>query len=128
MGSAIKDKGMLALIAGGDAQTLLGMIQPFMKKRYERRAQIEAMLQALANSDDPVAIQFLLSISRRYRTNSVQELARAQVSQIAARNGWTQDELADRTVQTAGLEHLTQPVRLNSAAVLWRWHSVMTSS
>ncbi|MCE9782345.1 DUF4132 domain-containing protein [Shewanella algae] len=109
LGSAIKDKGMLALIAGGDAQTLLGMIQPFMKKRYERRAQIEAMLQALANSDDPVAIQFLLSISRRYRTNSVQELARAQVSQIAARNGWTQDELADRTVQTAGLEHLTQP-------------------
>lgn len=109
LGSAIKEKGMLALISGGDTQTLLGMIQPFMKKRYERRAQIEAMLQALGNSDNPVAIQFLLSIARRYRTHSVQELARAQVNHIAARNGWTQDELADRTIQTAGLEHLTQP-------------------
>lgn len=51
-----------------------------------------------------MVIQLLLGISRRYRTASVQEKARALVQQIADRNGWTQDQLADRTIPTAGLD------------------------
>jgi hypothetical protein len=45
-----------------------------------------------------------LSISRRYRTASVQEKARELVQLVAARNGWSSDELADRTIPTAWLD------------------------
>ncbi|WP_417761490.1 DUF4132 domain-containing protein, partial [Shewanella sp.] len=112
-GSAIKEKGLLALIAGGKPNELLALIQPFMKQHYVRRAQIEAMLSAVANIDDPVIIQFILALARRYRTKSVQELARQLVEQIANRNGWTTHELADRTIQTAGFENTQGPTPFN---------------
>lgn len=44
-----------------------------MRDHYQRRAQIEAMIDAVASSNDPIIIQLLLSLSRRYRTASVQE-------------------------------------------------------
>src|SRR5690606_15243730 len=53
-------------------------------------------------SDDPLVIQFLLSVARRYRSAGIQELAKALASDIAMRNGWTPDQLADRTIPTAG--------------------------
>ncbi|WP_221794492.1 DUF4132 domain-containing protein [Oceanobacter mangrovi] len=108
-GSAIKEKGLLALTKRGDSQQLLGLIRPFMKEHYKRRSQIEAMLAAVGDSDDPVMIQFVLGIARRYRTASVQSLARQLIDNIATRNDWSADELADRTIQTAGLEQLHGP-------------------
>ncbi|MFK3871114.1 DUF4132 domain-containing protein [Pseudoalteromonas rhizosphaerae] len=108
-GSAIKEKGLLALINGGNPQALLALIQPYMKKHYLRRTQIEAMISAIAHINNTVIIQFMLSIARQHRTQSIQALARELVGQIAKRNSWTTDELADRTIQTAGLEHIQNP-------------------
>lgn len=104
-GSAIKDKGMLALIFAGDPNELLSLIQPYIKKHYVRRAQIESFLMGISSGDNPIITQFLLSLARRYRTASVQQVARDLVSNIATRNHWSPDELADRTIQTAGFEH-----------------------
>ena len=104
LGSAIGEKGLLALamhIPGHEAASLL---QQYMRDHYQRRAQIEAMLEGVAPGNDPLVIQLLLGLARRYRTASVQEKARALVQQIAERNGWTQDQLADRTIPTAGLD------------------------
>ena len=56
-----------------------------------------------------IIIQLLLSLSRRYRTASVQEKARNLVTQIAERNGWSSDELADRTIPTAGFDDQNNP-------------------
>ena len=104
VGSAIKAKGMLALITGIEGRVAVSLLRSFMKNHYQRRAQIEAMLEPLANSDDPMIIQLLLSLARRYRTASIQEKARHLVERIAERLGWTTDELADRTISTAGLD------------------------
>lgn len=104
LGSAIADKGILALTSGIQGHLAVSILQNYMRDHYQRRAQIEAMLMALANSNDPLIIQLLLSISRRYRTASVQEKARELVQLVAARNGWSSDELADRTIPTAGLD------------------------
>ena len=104
LGSAIKAKGMLALTCGTEGRVAVPLLRSFMKNHYQRRAQIEAMLEPLANSDDPMIIQLLLSLSRRYRTESIQEKARYLVERIAERSGWTTDELADRTISTAGLD------------------------
>jgi hypothetical protein len=104
LGSAIGEKGILALIAQAPAHETVSLLQQYMRDNYPRRAQIEAMIEAAAAGNDPVLIQFLLGIARRYRTASVQEKARALVQQIADRNGWSQEQLADRTAPTAGLD------------------------
>ena len=104
LGSAIKAKGMLALTCGIEGQVAVSLLSSFMKNHYQRRAQIEAMLDPLANSDDQMIIQLLLSLARRYRTASIQEKARYLVESIAKRSCWTIDELADRTISTAGLD------------------------
>jgi hypothetical protein len=102
--SAIGEKGILALASHATPAEAVQTISRYMKDHYIRRHQIEALLCAVANSDDPIVIQLLLSIARRHRTNSVQERARNLVNKIADRNGWSQDELGDRTIPTAGLE------------------------
>ena len=104
LGSAIKAKGILALTCGIEGRVAVSLLRSFMKNHYQRRAQIEAMLEPLANSDDPMIIQLLLSLARRYRTASIQEKARHLVESIAHRSGWTIDELTDRTISTAGLD------------------------
>lgn len=104
LGSAISDKGMLALVCGIEGHVAVSVLRNYMRDHYQRRAQIEAMIDAVASSNDPIIIQLLLSLSRRYRTASVQEKARNLVTQIAERNGWSADELADRTIPTAGFD------------------------
>ena len=104
LGSAIKSKGMLTLAGDAQGAAAVKVLQDFLKNHYLRRAQIEALLCAVSASNDPLIIQLLLSLSRRYRTASVQELAKTLVTRIAERNHWTADELADRTIPTAGLD------------------------
>ena len=58
----------------------------------------------LAWVDDPTATQLLLSIGCRFRTKSFQNEATRQVEALAEREGWTVDELADRTIPTAGFD------------------------
>ncbi len=103
-GSAIGEKGILALTAHAPGHEAVSLLQQYMRDHYQRRAQIEAMLEGIAIGNDPVVIQLLLGISRRYRTASVQEKARGLVQLIADKNNWTQDQLADRTIPTAGLD------------------------
>lgn len=104
LGSAIGEKGLLGLVSGVPGHELVSTMQVYMRDHYQRRAQVEALLEAACVSDDPAVIQFTLGIARRYRTASVQEKARMLVQRIAERNGWTQDQLADRTVPTGGLD------------------------
>ena len=104
LGSAIKSKGMLALSFRAEGSTAVNILQDYMKNHYRRTSQITAMLTVFAMSDDPLIIQLLLGLSRRYRTSSIQDLAKELVGTIAERNNWTADELADRTIPTAGLD------------------------
>lgn len=104
LGSAIGAKGLLALIGRIPGHELAATVSQYMRDHYTRRAQIEALLEGMATSDDPAAIQLLLAVSRRHRTASVQSRARLLVDQIAERLGWSAEELADRTIPSAGLE------------------------
>ncbi|QBE65522.1 DUF4132 domain-containing protein [Pseudoduganella lutea] len=104
LGTAINEKGILALASGMAGHDMVTAIRQYMRDHYPRRAQVEALLEAAAASDEPAAIQFVLATARRYRTRSVKEKARLLVDRIGARNGWSADELADRTVPTGGLD------------------------
>lgn len=104
VGSAINSKGLLSLASGIEGKVAVSILQNYMRDHYTRRYQIEAILEIIATSNDPLIIHLLLSIARRHRTNSIQEKAKLLVDKIAQRNNWTTDELADRTIPTAGLD------------------------
>lgn len=104
LGSAIAAKGILALISAVAGHELASTVGNYMRDHFIRRAQIEALLEAIACSDDPAAMQLLMAVSRRHRTASVQAKALALVDLCAQRLGWSADELADRTMPSAGLD------------------------
>lgn len=62
LGSAIKAKGLLALTSGIKGHIAVSLLRSFMKDHQQRRAQIEAMLEPLAQSDDPLITQLLLAV------------------------------------------------------------------
>ncbi len=49
LGSAISDKGMLALICGIEGHIAVSVLRNYMRDHYQRRAQIEAMIDAVAS-------------------------------------------------------------------------------
>ncbi len=103
LGSAIKDKGMLAFVYAMNPSAAISIVKQFMREHPSRRAQIMALIEAFSQSNDPLMVQFILSIARHHRISLVQELAQSLVTKIAQRNGWGHDELADKTIPTAGL-------------------------
>lgn len=104
LGTAVNEKGILALASGTRGTVLVQIIQRFMKDHYLKRAQVEALITVAAASEDLAATQLVLATSRRHRTASVQARARDLVDELAERRGWTPDELADRTIPTAGFD------------------------
>lgn len=103
-GSVIGEKGMLALAVHAPGREAVSLLQAYMRDFPASRAQIEAMLEALAGGDDTAVVQFLLGVAHRYRNAAVQGRARELLGQIAQRRGWSEEQLADRTVPMAGLD------------------------
>ena len=50
------------------------------------------------------ALQVLLGVARRHKMAGVQATAAALAREIASERGWSDEELADRTVPTAGFD------------------------
>ena len=101
--SAIGEKGMLALVAAGADRECIRMCEQYVRKHFGTRlAQSKALLEVLAWIPNPLAIQVLLSIANRFRTKALRKLAEEFVQALADREGWTIDELADRTIPDAG--------------------------
>jgi len=98
-------KGVLALSARASASDAVALAKAFLREHYTRTAQCKALLECLAANPSPVAIQYVLTIAKRWRTRGVQELAGELVGSIAERRGWTAEELADRTIPTGGLDN-----------------------
>ena len=104
-GSAIGSKGVLAVVAAGGGSAVVPVAQRYIKQYYGMRAgQGKALIQMLAWVNHPAAAQLVLSIGSRFRTKGFQEEATRQVQLLAERRGWTVDELADRTIPTAGFD------------------------
>jgi hypothetical protein len=84
------------------------MCEQYIRKWFGNRlSQCKALVEVLAWCDHPLAIQVLLSLANRFRTKAVRKLAEEHVRAVADREGWTLDELADRTVPDAGFERPT---------------------
>lgn len=104
-GSAIGSKGVLAVAAACCGNGAAPVVGRYLKDWYgQRAAQCRALVQALAWMEHPTATQLMLAVGGRFRTKSIQEEATKQAQALAERKGWTLDELADRTVPSAGFD------------------------
>lgn len=104
-GSAIKEKGILAVTGACGGRDSIPAVEKYIKEWFGHRLhQCKALIQMLAWFEHPSAIQLLLSIGKRFRTKGIQEEANKYVNILAERKGWTIDELADRTIPTAGFD------------------------
>ncbi|MDR0365727.1 MAG: DUF4132 domain-containing protein [Bifidobacteriaceae bacterium] len=104
VGSAIDSKGLLALASGAEGTYVLETCQRYIRQHTGRRAQVEALVIAAAANPEPGALQFVLQIARRHRQATVRDKAAQLVEALAEQRGWTTDELADRTIPTAGFD------------------------
>ena len=103
-GSAMADKGLLAFAAGMDDGELAGLVRAYMRANPGRRAQFDALVRALYANGRDRALQVLLSIARRHKMAGIQATAAALARETASERGWSAEELADRTVPTAGFD------------------------
>ena len=104
-GSAIAAKGVLAVAAACAGERAAAPVGRYLKEWYGMRAaQGKALIAMLAWIEHPSATQLMLSVGSRFRTKSFQDEATRQAAALAERKGWTVDELADRTIPTAGLD------------------------
>jgi hypothetical protein len=78
--------------------------QRYVRDHKERRAQVEALVTAASTNPDPAAIQFVLLMARKAKQDTVRAKAQELAEKIAEEHSWTLDELADRTIPTAGFE------------------------
>ncbi|WP_157234860.1 DUF4132 domain-containing protein [Methylosinus sp. LW4] len=102
--SAIDEKGLLALATRVDGVALAEAVRAYLKAHYGRVAQCKALLECLAGNGSAPAVQQLLVVAGRYRQKTVQQLAGDLIDAVASRKGWTREELADRSVPTAGFD------------------------
>lgn len=104
-GSAIASKGLLAVVALCAGGRVAAPVARYLKDWYgTRAAQGKALIVMLAWIEHPSATQLMLSIGSRFRTKSFQQEASAQAEALAERKGWTMEQLADRTIPTAGFD------------------------
>ena len=102
VGSAMADKGLLAFAVGMDDGELAGLVRAYMRANPGRRAQFDALVHCLYANGGRRALQVLLSIARRHKMAGIQATAAALARETASERGWSAEELADRTVPTAG--------------------------
>ncbi|MBE1874191.1 DUF4132 domain-containing protein [Myceligenerans pegani] len=104
LGSATKEKGLLALTVGMPGSDLATAAQHYFKAHPQRRSQADSLVRALAANGDRPAVQLLLAVSRQFKLRTVRETAEELAGRLAEARGWSADQLADRTVQTAGFD------------------------
>lgn len=97
-------KGLLALTCRADAGWAAGRVRWFLKKHGRRSHQAMALLEALAGTGAPAALQVVIAASVRLKQKTTQARAAEIAQRYADDRGWSVDELADRTVPSAGFD------------------------
>ena len=102
--SCSENKGLLGLTMRAPGRDAAALVHRYLKDHGNKVNQSKALLTALAQNPSPVAIQVVLAAANRLKQKTVQALAKELIEDIAERRGWTADELADRTIPSAGFD------------------------
>lgn len=104
LNSGAATKGLLALAKKAPPAMVADAVRAYLKNHGSRTSQASSLLQLLANVGDPVALQVIISAATRLKQKGVQKFAGSLLQQVASDRNWSLDELADRTIPTAGLD------------------------
>jgi hypothetical protein len=104
LNSGSDTKGLLALACRADPVWAAGRVRWFLKKHGRRSNQAMALLEAIAGTGAPAALQVVIAASARLKQKSTQARAAEIAQRYADDRGWSVDELADRTVPSAGFD------------------------
>ena len=86
------------------ADVAASRVTHYLKNHGKRTSQASSLLEMLAGKGDPISMQVVISAATRLKQKGVQAFAGELVQKVADENGWTMNELADRTIPTAGLD------------------------
>jgi hypothetical protein len=95
---------MLALACRAEPISAANRVRWFLKKHGRRSHQAMALLDVLAGIGAPATLQTVVAASVRLKQKSTQAHAAEIAERYAEDRGWSVDELADRTVPTAGFD------------------------
>ena len=104
LNSGAAHKGLVGLTTRTKPDVAAAKVQHFLKNHGSRTSQASSLLEMLAAKGDPVSLQVVIAAATRLKQKGVQAFAGELVQKIADDRDWTMDELADRTVPTAGLD------------------------
>lgn len=104
LNSGADSKGLLALATRAPSATAADRVRAYLKNHGSRTSQASALLEMLAGIGDPVALQVVIAAATRLKQKSVQKLAGELIERVAEARDWTIDELADRTIPSAGFD------------------------
>jgi len=129
LNSGADSKGILALTHRATPNQAGPRIAAHLKKHGKRVNQAKALVEALFAMGTRDAIQVLVATATRFRQRTVRELAEKLVGELAEARGWTEDELADRSIPSGGFEEdgtLPLPVGEDEKAYVARLDSDLT--
>ncbi|PON09935.1 hypothetical protein C2W62_52795, partial [Candidatus Entotheonella serta] len=96
---------LLAIAAAAGDRECVKLCEQYIRQWFGHRlAQWKCLVEVLAWIEHSGATQVLFSLANRFRTKAIRQAAEAHVQALAERQGWTRDELADRTIPDAGFE------------------------
>ena len=104
LNSGAATKGLLALCKHAPTAVAADRVRTYLKNHGSRTSQASALLEMLASIGDPVTLQVVISAATRLKQKGVQRFAGTLVEKVAESKSWSLDELADRTVPSAGLD------------------------
>jgi len=108
--SGSDSKGILALAQRATPVLQARVIAAYLKACGKRVSQAKTLLDLLAGSGSPEAVQVLVATATRFKQRSVREHAEEVVRRLAEARGWSADELADRSIPSGGLEESGETV------------------
>ena len=97
-------KGLLAFAVRMDGAGLVELVRSCMRAGPRLRVRLDALLHVLHAHGSPEALQVLLDAAQRHTMASIRGTAAALVRRTAEERGWSPEELADRTIPTAGFD------------------------
>ncbi|WP_368186499.1 DUF4132 domain-containing protein [Aestuariibius sp. HNIBRBA575] len=101
--SGAATKGVLALGKHVDPAHAAAMVRNYLKQHGSRTSQASSLLELLSAKGDPLSLQIVISAATRLKQKGVQAHAGKLIETVAEARNWSMDELADRTIPTAGL-------------------------
>lgn len=101
-GESLRSKGLLAFAVGMEGERLAAAARSALSRHPTWRAESETVLTGVAANPSAEALQVIVSAAAQHRLPRVRGFADLLTRAVAAERGWSEAELGDRSIPTAG--------------------------